>query len=146
MAAAAGIEMATCLLLAEGPRRHFMTRRFDRAPGGERHHVISLRALADLDYNMVTTHNYDNYDNYDQYLQTVSALGLGPDEVREAYRRIVFNVIAVNRGRPHQEPRLPAAQGRWLGTSTRIRRHPRLSPRQPVDEPSPHGRERPSWP
>ncbi|HAP76940.1 MAG TPA: type II toxin-antitoxin system HipA family toxin, partial [Acidimicrobiaceae bacterium] len=28
MARAAGIEMSDCQLLAEGPRRHFMTRRF----------------------------------------------------------------------------------------------------------------------
>ena len=91
MATAAGIDMMPCLLLAEGPRRHFMTRRFDRSPSGERHHVISLCALAHLDYNMVATHSYD------QYLQAVDAVGLGPDARRQAYRRIVFNVMAVNR-------------------------------------------------
>ena len=46
MAAAAGVEMTECQLLAEGPRRHFMTKRFDRGPGGEKHHMISLCALA----------------------------------------------------------------------------------------------------
>ena len=91
MAGTAGIEMTPCLLLAEGPRRHFMTRRFDRGPGGERIHIISLCALAHLDYNLVATHSYD------QYLQVVSALGLGSDELRQAYRRMVFNVMAVNR-------------------------------------------------
>ena len=91
MARAAGIDMMPCLLLAEGPRRHFMTRRFDRSPSGERHHVISLCALAHLDYNMVVTHSYD------QYLQAVDALGLGLDARRQAYRRLVFNVMAVNR-------------------------------------------------
>ena len=30
MARAAGIDMMPCRLLAEGPRRHFMTKRFDR--------------------------------------------------------------------------------------------------------------------
>ena len=91
MASAAGIEMTPCRLLAEGPRRHFMTVRFDRGPGGERIHVISLCAMAHLDYNMVATHSYD------QYLQTVTALGLDPDDRRQAFRRIVFNVMAVNR-------------------------------------------------
>lgn len=91
MAGAAGIEMAPCLLLAEGPRRHFMTRRFDRGPGGERIHVLSLCAMAHLDYNLVATHSYD------QYLQTAAALGLGPDQMAQAYRRMVFNVMAVNR-------------------------------------------------
>ncbi len=91
MARAAGIDMTPCQLLAEGPRRHFMTRRFDRGPDGERLHLISLCALAHLDYNLVATHSYD------QYLQTVSAMGLERDELREAYRRMVFNVMAVNR-------------------------------------------------
>lgn len=91
MAAAAGIDMTPCLLLAEGPRRHFMTRRFDRGPDGERHHLISLCALAHLDFNLVATHSYD------QYLQTVVALDLNPDDLQQAYRRMVFNVMAVNR-------------------------------------------------
>jgi serine/threonine-protein kinase HipA len=91
MAAEAGLTMSPCRLLAEGPRRHFMTRRFDRGDGGERHHVISLCALAHLDFNLTGAHSYD------QYLQTVVALGLGPDDRAEAFRRMVFNVCAVNR-------------------------------------------------
>jgi serine/threonine-protein kinase HipA len=90
MAHAAGIEMTPCLLLAEGPRRHFMTRRFDRGPAGERHHVISLCALAHLDFNMTGAHSYD------QYLQSVKALRLGGEDLQRAYRRMVFNVMAVN--------------------------------------------------
>lgn len=91
MAKGAGVAMEQCMLLAEGPRRHFMTRRFDRAPAGVRHHVISLCALAHLDFNQVATHSYD------QYLQTVAALGLDGEALAEAYRRMVFNVAAVNR-------------------------------------------------
>ncbi|MGE3620738.1 MAG: type II toxin-antitoxin system HipA family toxin, partial [Acidimicrobiia bacterium] len=91
MATAAGVTMAECQLLAEGPRRHFMTRRFDRGPAGERHHLLSLCAMAHLDFNLVGAHSYD------QYLATVAALGLGPDALAQAYRRMVFNVIAVNR-------------------------------------------------
>ena len=53
MAKAAGVDMMPCQLLAEGPRRHFMTKRFDRGMAGERFHVISLCGLADLDYNLV---------------------------------------------------------------------------------------------
>jgi serine/threonine-protein kinase HipA len=91
MATAADIDMAPCLLLAEGPRRHFMTRRFDRGPNGERIHLMSLCAMAHLDFNLIGAHSYD------QYLQTVTALGLGPDARQQAYRRLVFNVMAVNR-------------------------------------------------
>jgi serine/threonine-protein kinase HipA len=91
MAAAAGVDMMPCRLLAEGPRRHFMTQRFDRDSSGERHHIVSLCAMAHLDFNMVGAHSYD------QYLQTVADLGLGPDAMQQAYRRMVFNVAAVNR-------------------------------------------------
>jgi serine/threonine-protein kinase HipA len=90
MAVACGVEMTPCRLLAEGPRRHFMTRRFDRGPGGERVHMVSLCALAHLDYNLIGTHSYD------QYLQAVTALGLGPAALGQAFRRMVFNVLAVN--------------------------------------------------
>lgn len=94
MATAAGVEMAPFLLLAEGPRRHFMTKRFDRGPAldgvSERIHLISLCALAHLDYNLIATHSYD------QYLGAVDALGLGPDAMAQAYRRMAFNVAAVN--------------------------------------------------
>jgi serine/threonine-protein kinase HipA len=90
MARDAGIEMTPTLLLAEGPRRHFMTKRFDRGPQGRRHHVISLCALAHLDYNLVATHSYD------QYLQMIDALGLDGDQRGEAFRQMVFNVVAVN--------------------------------------------------
>ena len=34
--------------------------------------------------------------SYDQYLQSVKALGLRTDELAQAYRRMVFNVMAVN--------------------------------------------------
>ncbi len=90
MATRAGVEMTECLLLAEGPRRHFMTRRFDRTPDGGRIHAASLCALVHLDFNLIATHSYD------QYLQTVTSLGLGPDALAQAYRRMVFNVAAAN--------------------------------------------------
>ncbi len=91
MAEAAGIDMMPCQLLAEGPRRHFMTMRFDRGIGGERIHVMSLCAMAHLDFNLVGAHSYD------QYLETVARLDLGPSALQQAFRRMVFNVMAVNR-------------------------------------------------
>lgn len=91
MAGAAGVEMTRCLLFAEGPRRHFMTRRFDRDERGERVHVLSLAAMATLDHRLAGLHSYD------QYLATVAALGLERASVGQAYRRMVFNVAAVNR-------------------------------------------------
>ena len=91
MATRAGIEMSESLLLPEGPRAHFMTRRFDRGPGNERRHTQTLCALAHLDYNMARSHAYSSY------FLTAAALGLGPDERHQMFRRVVFNVMGVNR-------------------------------------------------
>lgn len=91
MARAAGVRMTECRLLAEGPRAHFLTRRFDRLPGGGRIHVQTLCAMAQLDFNLAGAHSYS------QYLATVARLGIGPDALGQAFRRMVFNVAAVNR-------------------------------------------------
>ena len=91
MALDAGIVMSECRLLPEGPRTHFLTRRFDRGEGGERIHLQSLCAMAHLDFNLADTHSYS------QYLSTVTRLELGSAALEQAYRRMVLNVAAVNR-------------------------------------------------
>ncbi len=91
MARAAGIDMSPSRLLLEGPRAHFLTRRFDRGANNERIHAATLCALAHLDYNMARTHSYGSY------FLTARALGLGANEAREIFRRALFNVAGVNR-------------------------------------------------
>ena len=91
MATSAGLSMSPSQLLLEGPRAHFMTRRFDRGPRGERFHLQTLCALAHLDYNLARTHSYSSY------FLTARSLGLGVSERQEMFRRVVFNVMAVNR-------------------------------------------------
>jgi len=91
MAIRAGIEMNESFLLAEGPRAHFMTRRFDRGPGNQRLHTQTLCALAHLDFNLPKTHSYSSY------FLTAESLGLGPETREQIFRRIVFNVLGVNR-------------------------------------------------
>lgn len=91
MATAAGLTMTECKLLPEGPRTHFMTRRFDRLPNGDRVHLQSLCGLAALDFNMAGAHSYA------QYFNALDALGLGVDAREQAFRRMVFNVVAMNR-------------------------------------------------
>ena len=91
MASEAGIAMSESLLLPEGSRTHFMTRRFDRGPSNERLHAQTLCALAHLDYNLARTHSYSSY------FLTADALGLGPDVRQQIFRRVVFNVMGVNR-------------------------------------------------
>lgn len=90
MAAAAGVLMTDCRLLEEGGRAHFLTRRFDRTPTGEKIHVQSLCALAHLDFRQIGAHDYA------QLFLQIDALDLAPDARAEAYRRMVFNVAAAN--------------------------------------------------
>jgi serine/threonine-protein kinase HipA len=89
MARAAGIQMSDCRLLEENGRAHFMTRRFDRE-GEAKHHVQTLGAMAHLDYRLKGAHDVS------QLLQTMQSLRLGYEALEEAFRRIVFNVMAAN--------------------------------------------------
>jgi len=89
MATAAGITMSDSQLLEENGRAHFMTKRFDR-DGNTKHHMASLCAMSHLDYKQVSTHDYA------QLFLAISQLGLGQDASEEAFRRMVFNVLAVN--------------------------------------------------
>jgi serine/threonine-protein kinase HipA len=91
MASAAGIAMSPSALLAEGPRKHFMTKRFDRGPTDERIHSQTLCALAHLDYNARSTHSYSSY------FLTAQQLGLGDDAMAQIFRRAAFNVMGANR-------------------------------------------------
>lgn len=91
MAKTAGITMADCRLLPEGPRTHFLTRRFDRTADGDKLHSITLCGLAHLDYNLAGAHSYA------QWYTTINELGLDDTTIAEAFRRTVFNLAAVNR-------------------------------------------------
>ena len=90
MAQAAGITMAECRILREGGRNHFMTRRFDRTPAGDKIHMQSLGALAHYDFNQ------PGANSYEQALGVIQRLGLGKPAVEEQFRRMTFNVVARN--------------------------------------------------
>jgi len=90
MARTAGIRMTECRLLHENNRAHFMTRRFDREPAGVRHHVQTLCAIAHLDYKKKSANSYA------QLFDTIERLGLPYEDKVEAFRRMVFNVMARN--------------------------------------------------
>jgi serine/threonine-protein kinase HipA len=90
MARASGITMTECRLMEEGGRRHFMTRRFDRLPGGGKLHMQSLGALAHFDYNVPGAYSYE------RALVTIRHLGLPADAVEELFRRMAFNIVARN--------------------------------------------------
>lgn len=90
MARDAGIEMSECRLFEEGPRRHFMTRRFDRLGDGDKLHMQSLAALAHLDFNQPRANSYE------QAFTAIRALGLGQDALDQQFRRALFNIVARN--------------------------------------------------
>ena len=90
MAAEAGIEMSECRLFEEGPRRHFMTRRFDRLADGDKLHMQSLAALLHLDFNQPGAHAYE------QAFAAIRELGLGQDTLTQQFRRAVFNIVGRN--------------------------------------------------
>lgn len=90
MARAAGITMSDCQLLEENGRAHFMTRRFDRGPAGEKFHMQSLCAMAHFDFNQAGAYSYE------QAFQIARRLNLPQPDLAELYRRALFNVLARN--------------------------------------------------
>jgi serine/threonine-protein kinase HipA len=90
MVADAGIVMTECRLLEEGGRRHFMTRRFDRAPDGAKRHMQSLAALAHLDFNQPGAHSYE------QAFDAMRRLKLPHRDIEQLFLRMVFNIVARN--------------------------------------------------
>lgn len=90
MAMEAGIEMTRCDILKEGGRHHFVTRRFDRGPEGEKIHMQSLCGLAHYDFNQPGAYSYE------QALQVIQRLELPMKSREEQFRRMAFNVVARN--------------------------------------------------
>lgn len=91
MAKDAGIEMSESRLFEESGRAHFMTKRFDRIKSsGEKLHMQTLAALAHYDFNSAGTNSYE------QVASIILKLGMGQAEVKQFYRRAVFNIIARN--------------------------------------------------
>ncbi|HEY4330597.1 MAG TPA: type II toxin-antitoxin system HipA family toxin [Phycisphaerae bacterium] len=90
MARAAGIDMTDCRLFEEGTRAHFMTRRFDRTPSGEKLHVQSLCAIGHYDFNA------PGQASYEQAMAIIQQLNMGHPALEQLFRRMLFNVIARN--------------------------------------------------
>lgn len=91
MAVAAGITMMPCRLFQESGHYHFLTKRFDRiGDSGDKLHMQSLGGMAHYDFNMPGAYSYE------QATDVLYALGLGQDSVEELFRRMVFNVLAMN--------------------------------------------------
>ncbi len=89
MAKDAGINMSPCELLMDGPRAHFMTKRFDRI-GNKKVHYQSLCAMDHADYNA------PGHYSYEQLFSLMRSMKLSRGQALELYRRMVFNIVARN--------------------------------------------------
>ncbi|MDT8341713.1 MAG: HipA domain-containing protein, partial [Longimicrobiales bacterium] len=91
MAREAGLDVVDVRLLeSEAGHAHLLIPRFDRPLSERPLHQHSLGGLLHLDYNDVGA------SSYEEYLRTILRLGMPPAAVLEGYRRMVFNVLAVN--------------------------------------------------
>ncbi len=90
MALKCGIEMMYSFLYPDGDRRHFMTKRFDRIGPRHRVHMVSLCGMAQYDFNMPQAYSYE------QLFGVMRALHLPIEAIKQAYRRMVFNVVGCN--------------------------------------------------
>lgn len=91
MARAAGIDMTESRLIASaiGPG-HFATRRFDRPQTGRRRHMVSLGGAVEASPHMPSL-------DYDGFLKATLAITRDMRDLEQAFRRMVFNVLARNR-------------------------------------------------
>lgn len=89
MAADAGIAVPTTCLIEENGRAHFLTRRFDNNDG-TRLHMHSFGGLIHADYNK------PQLVDYTDFLAATMLLTKAHSEVEQAFRRMVFNVLARN--------------------------------------------------
>jgi serine/threonine-protein kinase HipA len=94
MARACGVEMMPSRLLEEHGRAHFLTQRFDRVRDAEgmvhKLHMATLCGIAHMDYNQPLVHSYE------QAFQVMRVLGLPYPAAMELFRRMCFNVVAMN--------------------------------------------------
>ncbi|MCP3852348.1 MAG: type II toxin-antitoxin system HipA family toxin [Gammaproteobacteria bacterium] len=89
MAQDAKVDMMPCELFEEGPRAHFMTKRFDRI-GNEKIHYLSLCGMDHADYKKPGEYSYE------QVFNVMRRLKLKRHEALQMFRRMVFNIVARN--------------------------------------------------
>jgi serine/threonine-protein kinase HipA len=109
MARAAGIDVPDHQLIptATSAVGYFASKRFDRAPGGVRYHVISAAGALDVDWRIPQI-------DYDQLLRLVRRVTRSQEYVEEMIRRMIFNVVAHNRDdHTKQHAFIRGADGRW---------------------------------
>ena len=108
MAETCGLVMSAHRLIpARAGPGYFATRRFDRPDGGGRLHMVSLAGA--IEASPLTPSA-----SYDLFLRATSAITRRAADVRQAFQRMVFNVLASNRDdHTRQQAYLMTADGDW---------------------------------
>lgn len=88
MALDCGINIMESRLMEDAEHAHFLTKRFDRTDTGEKVMVQSFCALAHYDR--------DDRHAYEQLFEVMRQLNLSHPEIEQMFRRMVFNVVALN--------------------------------------------------
>ena len=95
------------LITDEAGLRHIAVRRFDRPDGNRRVHMATAFGLLHASYQMPSL-------DYDQLLTVAWSLTRDIGQVREQFRRAVFNLLAVNRDdHAKNHGYLMGETGRW---------------------------------
>lgn len=107
MAEAAGVRMAPHRLLpAKSGPGYFAARRFDRPAPGMRLHMVSLSGALEAPWRLPAS--------YDLFLRATQAITRHADDVKAAFRRMVFNVVGSNRDdHTRQHSYLMDGSGEW---------------------------------
>ncbi len=106
IAEACGITMMPCKLLAEGNRRHFVTRRFDRN-GNRKIHVQTLNGLAHVDYKSPGSFSYA------ELFGVARQLRLPATAAEQLFRRMAFNIVARNHDDHSKNFSFMLKEGNW---------------------------------
>ncbi len=91
LARRAGLDAVEASLLETSDgHAHLLIPRFDMDQEGSHLHQHTLGGLLHVDYNEPAS------SSYEEYLRAALALGMSGGALQEAYRRMVFNVVAIN--------------------------------------------------
>ena len=91
MAELAGIDVPSTLLLSENDEKvHFAINRFDINKSGERYHTQTFAGLTGVNFR-------DTVLDYSRLFRTTAELCLDKEQVKEVYRRMVFNYLGSNK-------------------------------------------------
>lgn len=82
----AGIDMMDCKLIDD---KHFATLRYDRQ-GGEKQHVLTASGLTGWDYSEPEN------SSYEKLFDLALGLKVPHKDIRELYRRMIFNIMFAN--------------------------------------------------